>query len=516
MYWGMLHPDPQQLRSPEIVRDWNMSKQRIGIALLAVSLLSIFWIAPAQAQVQGGGWSKPFRLSSEAGKSSEAYLAADQYGYVHCFWTETLFANEQRVIKYARFDGATWTKPNDIYVTSPDIRNVSPFVDQQGILHIAWAEGLVGPAYYTYAPANNALSAQNWAKPIQINVPARIVYLRVDSKGVVHILYIDQTEEAGVYYIRSEDGGITWSESVWLDPDILPGHIPDSLNFELDENDGLHAVWFYGTREEGARPDWVRYAHSFDGGQTWSAPFTIDQYDEASDHNLTTASPIMIVQGQTVHVIWAAGSLPYRYHRFSTDAGLTWSAPVQIFGELHGQAFEGLAVDRSGRVHYFGQIRYPMGIYHAYWDQTGWSTPSLVYLIAEEGSEEGMGDRVHAHHTLPVIRAGNQLVLTFADGPADPNRRLFVMYRTLDDILPLENMPTPDPTATPVPISSPTPGPPTPMPERTVTVPSLESAEVQPLGRIPGPDLAIRVALVPTLLVLGVTMIIQLLNRLKR
>jgi hypothetical protein len=330
------------------------------------------------------------------------------------------------------------------------------------------------------------------------------------------MLYINQTEEeAGVYYIRSEDRGITWSEPKWLDPDILPGHIPDSLNFELDENDGLHAVWFYGARDENERPDWVRYAHSLDGGLTWSTPFMIDQYNEETNHKLTSASPVMIVQGQTVHVIWAAGSSPYRNHRFSTDAGRTWTASVHIFGELHGQAFDGLAVDGSGRVHFFGQIRYPMGIYHAYWDQTRWSTPSLVYLVAEEGSEEGIGDRVHAHHTLPVIRAGNQLVLTFADGPADPNRRLFVMYRTLDDILPLENIPTPDPTATPVQETSLTPKQPTPMPSQTATAPSLESAEAQPLGRVPGPDLAIRVALIPTLLVLAGTMIIQFLFKRK-
>lgn len=488
-----------------------MTKQRIGIALLAILLLSIFWIAPAQAQGQGGGWSKPYRLSSEDGKASEGYLAADQYGYVHCFWTETLFENGRWIIKYARFDGATWTKPNDIYFADIGIRNVSPFADQQGILHIAWAEGLIGPAYYTYAPANNAFSAQSWAKPIQINVPARVVYLRVDSRGVLHMLYINQTEEAGVYYIRSEDRGNTWSEPVWLDPDILPDHIPDSLSFELDENDGLHAVWMYGTRVQGARPDWVRYIHSLDGGHTWSAPFMIDQYDEGTNHNLTTAGPIMMAQGQTVHVIWAAGSLPYRYHRISTDAGRTWGAPVQIFGDLHGQAFDGLTLDRSGRLHFLGQIRYPIAIYHAYWDQIRWSKPSLVYLIAEEG--ESMGDRVHAHHTLPVIRAGNQLVLTFADGPADPNRRLFVMYRTLDDILPLESMSTPDPTATPIPMNSPTPGQPTPMPDQTATAPSLESGELQPPGRVRAPDFAIRVALVPTLLVLGGAMIFRLYKR---
>jgi hypothetical protein len=488
-----------------------VSKQRIGIAVLVILLVNILWTAPEQAQAQGGGWSEPYRLSSDEGVASEAYLVADRYGYVHCFWTETLFESQNTIIKYARFDGTTWTKPNDIYITDRGIRHVSPFVDQRGILHIAWAEGQVGPAYYSYAPATNALSAQDWAKPIQINVPARIADLRVDSKGVLHILYIDQTEEAGIYYVHSEDQGITWSEPVWLDPDILPGHIPDSLSFELDERDGLHAAWFYGSREPGQVSDWVRYTHSLDGGHTWSSPFTIDKYIEGSDYLLTTASPIMIVQGQTVHVIWAAGPLPYRNHRYSTDAGLTWSTSVQIFGELHGQAFDGLAVDGAGRVHFFGQIRYPMGIYHAYWDQTSWSKPELVYMLSEDGSS--LGNRIHAHYTLPVIRAGNQLVLSFSDPPSDPNRRLFVMYRTMDDISPLENLSIPAPAATSVVISGPTPDQPISMPEPTVTVPSLASAEIQPAGHVPAPDYAIRVALVPTLLILVGTMILRLYKR---
>lgn len=491
-----------------------MNKQIIGIALLAILLLPVLSISPAQAQ--SGGWSEPYRLSSDDGKASEGYLVADQYGYVHCFWTETLFDSQRNVIKYARFNGTTWTKPNDIYVTRPGIRNVSPSVDPQGMLHIVWSEGLFGSTYYSYAPAHDALSAQNWAQPLPIQVPARPVFLRVDSKGVFHILYINSTEESGVYYIRSEDQAMTWSEPVWLDPDAPPGYIPDSLSFELDENDGLHAVWFYGfygNREQGGQPDWVRYIHSLDGGHTWSTPFLIDQHQEEIDHNLTVASPRMIVQGQTVHVIWAAGSLPYRNHRFSTDAGLTWSAPAQIFGELHGQAFDGLVVDGEGRVHFFGQIRYPMGIYHAYWDQTRWSMPSLVYLIAMEGSEEGIGDRVHAHHTVPAVRAGNQLVLTFADGPADPTRRLFVTHRTLDDISPLESMPITEPTATPLVMSSPPPLQQTPMLSQTTIAPTLESFETQPVRNVPAPDLAIRLALLPTLLVLGVAVFIQFLNK---
>jgi hypothetical protein len=498
--------------------DGNVSRLRISIALLAILLISVFSMPPARARAQGGGWSQPYQLSSEAGAASEGYLVADQYGYVHCFWSEALFESQLNVIKYARFDGTTWTKPNDIHVTGQEIRNISPFVDPQGMLYIAWAQGQSGATHYTYfhtyAPANHALSVQNWALPLKTVLPARTVYMRVDSKGVFHILYIDQTEETGVYYMRSDDKGMIWSEPVWLDPDILPDHIPDSLNFELDENDGLHAAWWYGGLNR-AQPDWVRYTHSLDGGLTWSTPLILDRYSEETEHNLTVASPKMIVQGQTVHVIWAAGSLPYRYHRFSTDAGETWSAPVQIFGELHGQAFDGLTVDRAGRVHFLGQIRYPLGIYHAYWEQNRWSKPLLVYFVAADGSDADFGGRVHAHATFPVIRAGNQLILTFTDGPADPNRRLFVMYRTLDDISPLENMPTPVSTATPVLASGPTPGQPPPSPEGTESAPLANTAEIEPVGGVPAPDLAIRVALVPIVLVLGAALILQWLNRRK-
>jgi hypothetical protein len=435
-------------------------------------------------------------------------MVADQYGYVHCFWTETLFENEQVIIQYARFDGGTWSAPNDIHMSPFGIENLSADVDQQGILHLVWTEGLGGPVYYTQAPASNALSVQNWAQPIRISIPAGIVRFQVDSKGVFHILYINRTNELGLFYVRSADQGETWSEPVWLDPDILPGHTPGSLNFELDENDGLHAVWFYGALERGADPDWVRYAHSLDGGRTWSVPFLIDHRVEETEHNLTAASPRMIVQGQTVHVIWAAGELPYRFHRLSTDAGKTWSLPRPIFGELHGQAFDTLTVDRAGRVHFLGQIRYPVGIYEAYWDQTHWIQPSLVYLIALADSEEGFGDRVHAHLLQAVVRAGNQLVLTFGDGPADPNRRLFVMHRTLDDLAPLETMPTPTPTQTEITTPTPTPERAEPMPTPTAT-PALITG-VQPLGQATRADLALQIGIIPVLLLLGGTLLFRL------
>src|SRR5215510_12576666 len=165
-----------------------MNIQRIALALCVVLLLSLFWTGSTHAQGQGGGWSEPYRLSSEEGRASEASLVADQYGYVHCFWTETLFADQRTIIQYARFDGGTWSAPNDIYITYNHIENIESVVDQHGTLHIVWTEGHNGPVYHSYAPASNALSAQNWAQPVPIDIPAGIVRFRIDSKGVFHIL----------------------------------------------------------------------------------------------------------------------------------------------------------------------------------------------------------------------------------------------------------------------------------------------------------------------------------------
>jgi hypothetical protein len=493
-----------------MVRAWRRRQPRIGVVLGVVVVLSALGIASAQAQVQSSHWSQPYLLSSNAGKASEGYLVADQFGFVHCFWTETLFADQRSIIEYARFDGAAWSSPIELSVSGHDINNVSPVVDKQGTLHLAWSEGLNGPAYYTQAPASYGLSAPNWAQPVRIDVPARALHLRKDSQGVLHLVYVNQLEAPGVYYVRSADQGQTWTEPAWLDLDILPDHIPDSLSFELDDTDGLHVVWFYGALEQSGRADWVRYSRSLNGGHSWSNPYTIDRYIPGSTHHLTAASPVMIVQNQTVHVIWAAGDQPYRFHRFSSDAGQTWSEPRRIFGQLHGQAFDGFAIDRAGRVHYVAQIRYPQAIYHAYWERGQWSAPELVYLIAQEESDEGIGDRIHAHFTLPVVRAGNQLILTFTDPPADENRRLFAMDRILDDIAPLETVPTPAPAATLTAMPSPSPMRPTGMPTWTATAPVAETVIAQPVADVSTPEATLRLALVPTLLLLGVTLALRM------
>lgn len=478
---------------------------RLTLAFFLLLILASVVVDASSAQVRGD-WSPPVRLSSNNGDASEAFLVADDYGFVHVFWTEDR-DNDRTVIQYARYNGVTWSTTVDIYTSRPfnTIGNVSPVIDADGVLHIAWSEGLNGILYYAKAPFRDAMSAQKWSKPRRIGNSADVVRLRIDDQGIYHILYSKSTgSEKGIYYIQSSDQGENWSAPEWLDPDIPPNQFPAWPQFEIDEAGGLHAVWHYLATDL-SDGGWVRYIHSLDGGSTWSQPFTIDSIGEhETNKQLDAANAVMTVLGESVHIIWAGGRFHYRNYRYSEDAGQTWSEPRRLFGELNGQAGDGMAVDGAGRIHFFSQIRFPQGIYHAVWEDGQWSQPSLVYLVSY-GEGDLIGDRIHAHRTFPAVRAGNQLLLTFTDPPPTDGRRLFATQLTLEDIPPETLRPTP--TASPVLQAEGTP-----VPQATAESQPIRLG-AQPPASMSRPDSALWIGLLIPALIVGAIVLIRLINK---
>jgi hypothetical protein len=489
---------------------------KIIVAILCIIGFSITLnLSKVFAQVRDTSWSAPYRLSTEGRKTSEGYLANDQYGFVHVFWSEELPDNRS-IIQYSRFNGEFWSEPIDMRVTPPfrAIGNTSPIVDHSGILHLLWVEGFAGPAFYSSSPLNQATSAQNWPDPIRIDIPANRAKLQVDSQGTLHVIYsYNQSPGQGLYYLRSEDQGLTWTDPHWLDPDILPNHIPSSFQFQLDESDGIHLVWSY-VATMGSGGDWVRYIHSKDRGETWSDRKTIDKNDQGSPGLNSFAYPLLAVKDREVHIVWAAGDLLYRHHRYSTDGGMTWSDPVQFMGNLNGQAFDGMTLDAIGRLHLISQIRYPQGIYHSIWDGAHWSSPLMIYFITSSASELIPNSRIHAHATFPIFRAGNKLVITFTDSPPEPERGLYVMVRTLSDVPSSLIKPTLVPTETPLPLGNSNLSP-SPIATQLPVDPLIRVNDPNQTPLVPLPIQDFWLAVIPPFLLIGFLFAYRLFTRFK-
>ncbi len=432
-----------------------MIRKHVLSALVAVIIGLLLGTSHLQAQ-EKNGWSAPYRLSTEGITASEAFMLADPYGVVHAFWTESGYDDGRTVIMYARFDGQTWSRPLDVAVSrrGESIGFLSPAIDRWGTLHLIWTGGSTGPVYYASVPSTEAASAKNWSLPRQIAAPAFWVRLVVDSQDRLHIVYSNFSEtDPGIYYIRSENGGRTWTDPFWLDPDIPAGQLPFWVQFDIDANDGLHVVWNYLALDAAGKA--VRYINSLDGGQTWQLPFTIDEPDE-SPNELRMAHPGMLVNGESVFVIWGGDEQLHREFRYSTNEGQSWSVTLRMFGNLVGQAAGGgLAMDSLGRLHYATQVRWPKAIWHAVWQNSTWSTPEMVYYISGFDKDPVEKQRIHAHNVRLVVRGGNQLVMTFTNSPGDEQPlTLYAVHKTLDDAPPIDPIPAPAPP-TPVPTAAP-------------------------------------------------------------
>jgi len=493
----------------------NRTKHWLLTAVLIPALLSLFGWAGASAQVQDPNWSEPYRLSSLYGEASGAAMLSDSFGFVHVFWSESGFDHLRSLIYYAVYDGESWSTPADIYASWPGvgIHDLSASVDEEGYLHLVWSEGAVGPLMYSKAEIGNASSARSWQEPIRIDVPATKVEVAVDEAGVIHIVYMHvesqqiqalhrqaQDGQPGIYYYFSENQGRAWTYPTWLDPDIPAGAVLNWLDMTVDEKDGIHLVWAYRDEEtSGSLAGWVRYSHSLNGGETWSEPFSVDFADEEVGE-LRLAHPGIVVSGEEVHLVWSGNSMTEREHRFSLDRGLTWSETELIFDGLEGQAIgDGLAIDGLGRVHFAGQIRWPMAIYHAVWESGSWSEPSMVYLI-RQGTNDELAGRIHAHNVRLAVHNGNQLVMTFTTEPTSQQLVLYAMQAVLDEVP--ESVPSALPAAEVMEAAAlPIPGP-TDQAEPTAA-PGGGGSEVFSGGEVvaePSPIRALWIGVVPSLI----------------
>jgi len=468
---------------------------RTRISLRAVCLLValLLWPGaggrPAAAQADETiTWIGPTNLSHTPAASAHPAIVTDDHGYVYVFWSEELGGDPMRpeehirntgnAIMYTRWDGESWTTPIDIQFLPDEPIAEYPAVDMdtQGTFHLVWT-GMLN-LYYSNAPSAEAGSAHAWSKPVLLTDMSALspfgLDVLVDTSDVVHVAYADRGDEAGVYYTRSTDDGVTWQSAVRLSDPFGPleAHFTTVMIIE-DGSGNIHTVW--GTNQVDGVGQAVYYARSTDRGDTWSAPVQLAFHDP-DDFSVGTPY-IMTVGASELHLIYVDGAVigsRGRYHRISTDGGETWSEPRHIITDLMGMnGYVIPVIDGAGQMHLIINMRtvdgQVVGLYYARWLGNGWS-PVVPVDVSNPS----------AHYTAVAVRLGNELhvVYTQLAGGEIWHLRGIIPAVKQEPARPWPSPvpPTPSPEPTVVTVQTPTP------PPRPVVSPVSGAAQARYMG----------------------------------
>jgi hypothetical protein len=289
--------------------------------LLALALA--FW--PIGVSGDTSPWSSPVKISEGTQGGWFPTVAADPTGAIHVVWNGSVpgakagdapgrdngaavgasriaTTDMTSALLYARWDGKTWTKPNDVGLAWRGVALRPALVaDQNGQLHLLHnaigrlepdAYTLIPNIYHTVSPASSAERVQSWRESVKMTWGLSYYSdVAIDSRGTLHAIWTEASAVQdsagrdlgyGIYYARSVDGGQTWSRRVPLDGQNSIWWY--RLQLKVDARDRLHVVW--ETLDSEAPSGFgvtsaAYYAQSVDGGLTWYQTRLLDDSSAA-------------------------------------------------------------------------------------------------------------------------------------------------------------------------------------------------------------------------------------------
>lgn len=322
------------------------SRLLIGL-ITTIALLGLAGSAPF-AHAQDGPWQPPTMIFASEGSLAEGSMSmvADQAGGVHLFFPHRPDEDAVIGIDYLHWDGETWSGPYSVIVNADDsnVGHVRAVIDAQQVIHVIWGGGM-NQLYYASAPAAEAASALSWSPPVSLGAAITEAGMAVAPDDTLVVAFSNADTMGTVSVTISYDGGETWSTPT---PAVLTqgGIAPDAVSVAVDDAGGLHLTWTGATLPSGEPLVGVFYARSLDSGLTWSEPLQIDD-DRHGEIRAGT------VGENEIHLVWRSNiGGDGTFHQWSPDGGDTWSAVNQLEDSGGMSGLPSFVVDSIGALHY--------------------------------------------------------------------------------------------------------------------------------------------------------------------
>ncbi|MCA1812434.1 MAG: glycoside hydrolase [Halobacteriales archaeon] len=223
------------------------------------------------------------------------------------------------------------------------------------------------------------------------------------------------TPNEGLWYLRSNDGGLTWEAPVQIDPNV---NFAGQGNLVASADGQKLYVLRYADADGALTPSyqqgqWYVLA-SEDGGSTWQRRDAFPLTTELA----SAVEPLALLRDGTLAMAWSqlVANHSLLHLATSADGGRHWSKPMLLGQGAVTQAQPWLAAhaDRVGLVWYQADVPGPAAKVNASW--SGW--------YADITGLGGALPQLHATRVAPDVHHGNICARGPACGPGEDRRLL--------------------------------------------------------------------------------------------
>ena len=149
--------------------------------------------------------------------------------------------------------------------------------------------------------------------------------------GNVHVVWFDRRDgNYEIYYKRSSDAGVTWSQDLRLTYSPLDSWEPSVAA----SGTAVHVAW----RDSRDGNYEIYYIHSTDGGVSWSSEVRL------TNNPALSQQPCIAASDSNVHLIWSDERSYSIYYKRSTNGGSTWSQDTCLPGSSVRSQYPTLAL----------------------------------------------------------------------------------------------------------------------------------------------------------------------------
>jgi hypothetical protein len=265
--------------------------------------------------------------------------------------------SQKNAIEYAQWDGAEWTNPEPVISSLSGVPSqIALSIDAQERLLLAWVDSNSGELFFSWANLERASLVSEWGKPVGLPSESNLnnnIDIVSDGAGRIVVVYtISINENRGVYVIQSTDNGDSWSDPVRaFDAVSARWERVKAPKISLSSDGVLHLLFTRDT-ERIRQSVGLYYSRSLDGGMTWSDVKIVSEGDtQWSDIVCYDDRAVHILWQENDGLVFANLS------QVSQDSGTSWGKTLDITGVNDSSTLVDLATDGLGNLHFIQLLK---------------------------------------------------------------------------------------------------------------------------------------------------------------